>query len=670
MALINPFSVQAIVLMTLAFSIVSGTPLSNHLAWDRLDKTCLFPKCDEQLNIAFLEQLAKHMNPSVDPCKDFHQYACGHWKTHHQEATMPLHAEKLMVDKFHKIFTDHRDRAELKNDPVYRKLQHYYDVCVHTLEREEDYQLEQYMQAMKALGRLQLTPETHWLKTLRELNEFSNLQLFVYGNVGRSNVSVSKLYISPQSTKAAFNLTQEVYNLLRHHNYTQAPLSELEKRFNTLEADLLHIVDSCTHKMEDSNDEEGCESNIDKTWNELLQHNSSMYWKLLFEDYALQPHHTVGVTKLNSMLEMFQYLDSQQQQTLFLYSLTRFLNYLQELTLNLRSDKDSPAPQVCLRHMQKYFLLSMNHVYQKIYFDAQKRALSQAVIAELFEQIKHQLSLRIEQNDLELQPESLEYFTKKLQMRQLNIGNVPKNVSLNFYEQHMADLNVAPHHNFYHNHLEALRHFQGLAVNLSSTQSILHSFELLTPDMPNIAYNSPFCSQNLIIIPFSYLQAPFYENGLWPALLYGNFANMLGHELTHDYDANNFRFDYGGNYNSQQAYAISQNSQFQRNVRCLEKVPTNFITERIADIGGSRLALNTFAKNSQYLRENGKIFFLQYAQFFCGGADEKKFATQDPSHDVDSVRLNYTLSQLPEFAEVFECPLGSPMNPSEKCEWW
>ncbi|XP_013104553.2 endothelin-converting enzyme-like 1 [Stomoxys calcitrans] len=663
--LIRQFNGQAIVVLTLAFSIAWSTPASTNLDWEHLDKTCHSQKCDEQLNIHFLEDISKNMNPNIDPCKDFHQYACGNWKNHHREATVPLYSEKLMLGKFHKIFAEQKDREELKNDKIFEKLQHYYDVCVEAMEKEDVLQLQEYVQAMKALDRLHLTSATNWPKTLRELNEYSKLDIFVYGNVERLNVHISQLNIYPHNTEKAANLTQEIYDVLSHHNYTQETLKELQQSFLSLEADLANMVNNC---ISIAKHDEKCGYSTDMPWKELLQYNSSLHWKSLFAAHALEPQSIVAVTKLNSIHQIFHYLDSQKQQ--FLYSLTRFLNQVHGLAHNLRSDKDSPASQVCLHQMLRICPLFMNYVYEEVYYDNQKRSLSDVVIVKLFEQIKHQLAVKLDQNPWLLPEDSVGYFRAKLQMRQLNIGNVPQNVSLSFYEQLVADLKVAPEQNFYHNHLEAQRHFQSLQTNLSSMPSIAISFELLSPNLAAIDYNSPFCSQNLIIIPFNYLQAPFYDHELWPSLLYGDFANTLGHELAHDYDVDYLRFDYEGNYNDQQSAKIAENMQFQQNIKCLEKQPTNFLAERIADIGGLRLVLNAFVKSSQYLRKNGKIFFLQYAQFFCGGADEKLFAQQDPTHDVDSVRLNYTLSQFREFAEVFECPMGSPMNPSEKCTWW
>lgn len=39
-------------------------------------------------------------------------------------------------------------------------------------------------------------------------------------------------------------------------------------------------------------------------------------------------------------------------------------------------------------------------------------------------------------------------------------------------------------------------------------------------------------------------------------------------------------------------------------------------------------------------------------------------------HPPRPIRVNVALSNLMEFAETFNCPLDSPMNPKNKCNMW
>ncbi|XP_073821636.1 neprilysin-like 4 [Musca autumnalis] len=455
----------------------------------------------------------------------------------------------------------------------------------------------------------------------------------------------------------------------KHFHYTNKSLAELQGEFEKLELDLKEIIANAT---QDEGDDEydPCE---DMTWQELLQRNSSINWRLLLSGYDMELGDVVTTNDLPAMEKVENYLNASDQRLLFLYSLTRFINHLQNHPHNIVGKGSSSFD--CLRHMRKIFPLTMNYVYDKVYYNHERRSLSDPIINSVFEKLKQQFSLDLDNNQMHLTPESVQYLKNKLAALQLNIGNLPHNVSEEFYTEFISDLNVTGQQSFYRNHLEAVRHFfrhHRLLASPSKFSPVWYSFNLHMPDFwDNIDSTAYYFSRaNYIVLPFAYLQLPFYDHQFWPSLLYGDLANTLGHELIHAFDTEFIYYDYAGNYNEDIPMAAINNPNFQANRQCLEREPTKFLSERIADISGTRLALRTFVKDPLFLRHNGKLFFLQFAQFFCGSTDKETFAKQDNSHDSDSERLNYTLAHLPEFAEVFQCPRDSPMNPKEKCRLW
>ncbi|XP_075150105.1 neprilysin-like 4 [Haematobia irritans] len=645
------------------------TKSSDNAVWEHLNKTCLSRECDEHVNIKHLQHLEKHMDHRAQPCENFHEYACGHWKTQHDESTMMAVGEKLLIGKYQKIFAEYRERSELRRNRVYQKLQQYYDVCLLS-ERKEKVNWLEYIHTLRAMGLLRLSNETHWLSTLRDLSEFSNMRFFIYGDVERFNASMFMLNLYPHDNTMTVDLSKEIYEILRYFNYTEESREGIERSFTDLEMDLSGILNSTS--LDYDNVIESDESDW-MTWDQLLQLNSSLNWQFLLAPFPLAANDIVAVNNLTAMEKIKNYLDTYSQQTLFLYSLTRFLNHLENLKYNVVVEGSSSSS--CLRHMRKTFPLAMNYIYDTVFYDAQERSASDAVIISVFQQLKDQFALRLKQNPMQLDCESLEYLSHKLKALELNIGNLPKNTSQEFYEEFIGDLNVTSHQSFYRNHLESLRHFYARRRHLASKgkfSPVWNHFNLHMPDMPDNFDTTPYylANANIIVLPFAYLQLPFYDHRFWPSLVYGDLANTLGHELIHAFDSYFLRNDYGGNYNENESLEILKNPTFQRNLKCLEQIPTKFINERIADISGTRLALNAFAKDPVFMKHNGKLFFLQFAQFFCGSADEETFATLDPLHDMDSMRLNYALAHMPEFSEVFQCPTGSPMNPQEKCELW
>lgn len=106
--------------------------------------------------------------------------------------------------------------------------------------------------------------------------------------------------------------------------------------------------------------------------------------------------------------------------------------------------------------------------------------------------------------------------------------------------------------------------------------------------------------------------------------------------------------------------------------------------EDIADCGGISLALNAFKKYSTKIKNSReipvgfedftkeKIFFLSFAQTFCSVERPAKMKNRVESdvHSLNRFRVLGPLSNLPEFAQIWNCPAGSVMNPEKKCTVW
>lgn len=68
-----------------------------------------------------------------------------------------------------------------------------------------------------------------------------------------------------------------------------------------------------------------------------------------------------------------------------------------------------------------------------------------------------------------------------------------------------------------------------------------------------------------------------------------------------------------------------------------------------------------------------QLFFLNYAQIWCGTMRPEDALSKIRSsvHSPGPIRVLGPLSNSPEFAKAYSCPLGSPMNPHKKCSvWW
>ncbi|XP_018319992.1 endothelin-converting enzyme homolog isoform X2 [Agrilus planipennis] len=207
------------------------------------------------------------------------------------------------------------------------------------------------------------------------------------------------------------------------------------------------------------------------------------------------------------------------------------------------------------------------------------------------------------------------------------------------------------------------------------------------------AYN--YFSDNSITVPMAILTFPFYNLGL-EVLNYGAIGTILGHELTHGFDITGRKFDKYGNY--KQWWSENTIEAFVKKTDCFVKQYDNFtvpsltkrvsgyrtLAENLADNGGFHHAYWAYQRHKanhlsekilpgfQHFSEN-QLFFIAYGSIWCeefnANAIKKQIETDE--HSPNYIRVMATLQNSKEFAEAFNCPLGSKMNPAqEKCRVW
>ncbi|VDM54709.1 unnamed protein product, partial [Angiostrongylus costaricensis] len=235
------------------------------------------------------------------------------------------------------------------------------------------------------------------------------------------------------------------------------------------------------------------------------------------------------------------------------------------------------------------------------------------------------------------------------------------------------------------------------------------------PVVVNAFYSS---TSNSIKFPAAILQAPFFHQTFPKALNYGGIGAVIGHEITHGFDDQGRQFDAIGNLRDWWDGKVKD--KFEKRAQCIIdqydkiEVPETGLRvngkltqgENIADNGGVKQAFKheTFRNLStasisiagkiekipkaykKYLKKCGKekrikglekynneqMFFIGYGTVWCGHSTTDYLISlilTDP-HAPEKYRVNRVLANQPEFAAAFNCPVGTPMNPTERCAVW
>jgi endothelin-converting enzyme/putative endopeptidase len=204
----------------------------------------------------------------------------------------------------------------------------------------------------------------------------------------------------------------------------------------------------------------------------------------------------------------------------------------------------------------------------------------------------------------------------------------------------------------------------------------------ITPSTVN-AYYDP--SKNQMVFPAGILQTPFYSSSASPATNFGAIGMVMGHELTHGFDDEGRQFDGDGNLKDWWTPAVSK--EFDTRASCVADQFSSYVAiddvhlngkltlgENLADLGGLKLALAALRAKQPPSIEDDRRYFLGYADAWCVNVRPelaRTLATIDP-HSPPKWRVNGPLSNMPDFARAFSCQAGDAMvRPADKrCATW
>ncbi len=201
---------------------------------------------------------------------------------------------------------------------------------------------------------------------------------------------------------------------------------------------------------------------------------------------------------------------------------------------------------------------------------------------------------------------------------------------------------------------------------------------------------------NTINFPAGILQPPFFDATQVDAVNYGAIGSVIGHEITHGFDDQGRKFDGDGNLRDWWTEADSAN--YDARDKCIQDEYTQDVPEAgpgvrqngklsagedTADNGGVRLALAALLDSLEAQGKGlgdpavgkltqGQAFFLSYANVWCGEnrPEASRTAVMTQGHSLNRYRVNNVVVNVPEFARAFGCHAGQPMVHENACRVW
>lgn len=204
------------------------------------------------------------------------------------------------------------------------------------------------------------------------------------------------------------------------------------------------------------------------------------------------------------------------------------------------------------------------------------------------------------------------------------------------------------------------------------------------------AYYDP--TRNAMFFPAGILQWPYYNTSVPWAFNFGGAGVIMGHESTHGYD--NEGKDYDGIGRLTRWWLPETEIDFEEKLQCVidqydsfEVLPGLYVNgaqtvnENVADIGGVKNSYNAYvealgdAANDESVipgYTNAELWFVAFAQGWCEVATDEYLENEVATnvHSPARYRVIGPLQDLPAFSEIWNCPVGSYMNPEDRCEVW
>uniref|UniRef100_A0A3Q1F5L1 Endothelin converting enzyme-like 1 n=1 Tax=Acanthochromis polyacanthus TaxID=80966 RepID=A0A3Q1F5L1_9TELE len=428
------------------------------------------------------------------------------------------------------------------------------------------------------------------------------------------------------------------------------------------------------------------------TLRQLQRIAPSLHWKRLldriFNDSFLEDEEIV-VLATDYIQKVSEIIKTTSKRVLHNYMLWRIVAALSEhLTTAFRStihefsreidgtEQQLELGRLCLTQANKHFGMALGALFVQQHFSSQ----SKAKVQELVEDIKHSLDLRLQELDW------MDEATKDA--ARAKVWSLTEPLHSHSDSSYLCLQFDVDEKTYFKNILNSIKFNIKLSVK-KIHEEVDKTAWLLPPQALN-AYYLP--NKNQMVFPAGILQPTLYNPEFPQSLNYGGIGAIIGHELTHGYD------DWGGQYdrhgNLKQWWTEESYRKFQRKAECIVKLYDNFtvynqkvngrltLGENIADMGGLKLSYYAYQK---WVREHGperplpglkytheQLLFIAFAQNWCMKRRSQSIYLQllTDKHAPEHYRVIGSVSQFDEFARVFHCSKGSPMNPVDKCSVW
>ncbi|XP_028401827.1 neprilysin-4-like [Dendronephthya gigantea] len=710
----KPKSEKCVIFYLLLFlpSYLSLNQRPNSIIRDKNAKVCTHEHCRR-----VSDEILRSINVSVNPCDNFFQYSCGSWIKNHTipKGRTQFSAITQLSLNNEKILMDALEKDEPTDSPTIKKVKNFYRSCLDTKTIDQR-GVQPALNFINEMHSWELASDGSWdqrkwdfYDTLRLLHKTSPAEIFFVVDVIPNPVKRDK------SKKDVILIDQASLDLPQIIYFTSATDIRLLWRYMT---EVGQLVGAETNKSAETMKEvikfeaelakilvpKSAKRYVKVPLHKLEKAVPGLDWhthlKSLFEHRTINKSEPVVILANSYIPKMVDLVKKTKKSTLSNYMVWRTLKEVVPL-LDERFRKtyykfkekiqgptaEKPRRKICFSYTDNILGPLLGSLFVRKAFSPESKAKVEEMMSKIIQAFKENAK---EEHWLSLK--SQKAVREKVDAATIKVG-YPHYL---WNEMEFADR--------YHKlEITDSRWFENI-VN-TDRFSLMQTFAKLgqkrdrrhwitVPHLVNAFY---VITKNEVVIPAGILQPPFFYSDVIPrSISYGAIGHVLGHELTHGFDDTGRKFNNAGELiGNGTGWSKVSIKRFEEKAKCLVKqfgkykVLNKFhvdgketLGENMADGGGIKMAYRAYL---DWIKEHGEeevlpeldktsqqLFFIGYAQKECTkttSTSEFISVTEDV-HAPTKFRVLGTLANMKEFSEAFNCPLGSTMNPTDKCDVW
>nr|XP_017003625.2 neprilysin-4 [Drosophila takahashii] len=653
---------------------------------------------EQPVRRAKAQEMGGHVNKSIDPCVDFYAYACGNWKS----SSTPKEQLQQQTDRELLLLLEEAVRRE--DSPLARQAKEFFKSCVAAQAAQSQQQQQFLSEFITENGGFPAVPGSQWavhhhdydwLRVLGGLRLRYGMDILIGLRVGYNygNVNENSLYLSEPSTVIPAELCTRNRSDIRDSIYEpleQRVAAELktwlalgQEESGRLAADILSFEHELCGGMRGAPFEpwDGEAQLYLANYSRRTLFEFSNIFEMDLKSYV-RGSYDRDITKPVYMAspEYFRQL----KRTVSAHNISLVANYIMYRAFSALNFPLDDRPQTrkaeCLQRTKNLLPSALGELYARQFgtedstadlknlYDQLKTALWQSLSADWLVESSQRVG-REKLKQLELQMSSYEHpLILKLQLER---GN------------------------YWYN----LRQLLG-AVQSQRNNRLFEEF-LVAPADPVEAFEARVRLrpvQRRLDMGLALLQPPAYDRHYGHAHSYATLGVRLAQQLVMAFDDPHWSIGLleRDHWDGDTAWEYHKRSIcFARQVDNYLRANESATRQLITDSGALNVAFrayltwlgfkepnndfNTLTKETlpELNYTNTGLFFVAYAQQHCSleeirprdeqGTPGGFLYSARQNHSWTRLQVNGPLRNSAEFAREFRCPIGSPMNPANKC---